>query len=659
MASRVTTSAAVQSCTETYNHAGPGAAIIAAFKLAAVGTTNTIQAGAKASLAARLTRQAGATLPLRLVGQPLEAGASIALGDAGTGQGTGGNPADAGASIALRQVGATRAAGATASIFPHLWRDAGATVALKAPSTVAAGASMALAVYVPPIPKGFTVIHAGQDITPYVDELSYSGQSVLGQGAGVGSGGSSSSSGCSFTTTLGPMKAAIGAGQTPSGSDLVRQGEVLVYDYTGKQVFGGHVVSFEDATDGLTIKTSFSCVDYWQALDRIEVNEKFLNSNDVAIIKSLLTTYAAWVDQSLLPSAGSYAYDVKAAKDTLKQVIQKIADDTGYMVWVDESKRIHYSDPTSASTAPFTLSDDPNSTTSFGHQITKHTLDDTGVINRVTFYGGSNSSADFTQDLSVQANGTNTTFFIAYYPYDASDGAMHVVKNSVELALGSVFDTGDSGKFVSQGGTSDVLMNAASKILMFDTAPAATDTLTFRYKYRTPLVIIMSSQTSHDYYGDWYDGRITDSNVFAANIALQRCRVLLAQQAFGLESLSVKTWTPGLTAGQLLRVTNSVRAIDESFIIQKVQTTPLGGGLFEYSLDLGAWNWNLLDILVQNARILNATDNNSEEDISIIQAKETTTAASVTIAINRSTNPSGLYYAGQPTTLSGFFTVTG
>ncbi len=66
--------------------------------------------------------------------------------------------------------------------------------------------------------------------------------------------------------------------------------------------------------------------------------------------------------------------------------------------------------------------------------MTSFTLDDDATVNRVYFYGGKQVSDDFTQDLSVQANGSNKVFQLLYHPNDASDGSIHVNVAGVDLA---------------------------------------------------------------------------------------------------------------------------------------------------------------------------------------------------------------------------------
>lgn len=458
---------------------------------------------------------------------------------------------------------------------------------------------------------------------------------------------------------------------------LVRQGELVVVDASGSKVFGGYVTKLTDQTavHELVPYTQIDAVDYWADLDRVQVNEAYTGRSDTYIIRDLLTKYAPWIDQSLIPGTDNYTFTKRLIRSkTLRQAIQEIADITGFMVWADADTRLHYSSATSASTAPFDLSDDPNFISSQPHVIGSgggggggYTEDLNAIINRVFFYGGRKPSDDFDQDLSVQANGNNTQFALLYYPHEASDGKVHVIKNGTDLVLYSVFDTDPTHKLKSDPngvGTADVLINADAETLIFDTAPLATDTLICRYRYQTPLVIILKSTTSFQTFGRWFDGKIVDESVLDINTALQRARTLLAEQAFGLVTIQATTWTSGLQAGQLVRIVNRARGLDGTYLIQKVETKPLGAGSFEYDLTLGAWNWSLIDLLIWQARQADSQDTTSEADTDIIQAQEHATAATAVAVWINHVRQSGVYYSRTSAVgdghdaYSGFFTVT-
>src|SRR5262249_11518693 len=132
------------------------------------------------------------------------------------------------------------------------------------------------------------------------------------------------------------------------------------------------------------------------------------------------------------------------------------------------------------------------------------------------------------------------------------------------------------------------------------------------------------------FYGSYLDGVITDETIFDQQTAVRRCRQLLLEQSKGLTTLTLSCWKAGLVAGHVLRVDHTVRNIHDSFIIQEVRAVPLGAGHFRYDITLGAWNWNLVDVVLQLARAANPSDETSNLDatpISIQQAQDNLTVA--------------------------------
>ena len=123
---------------------------------------------------------------------------------------------------------------------------------------------------------------------------------------------------------------------------------------------------------------------------------------------------------------------------TLQDAIQAVTDTAGQVIWITPDKKLHYIPLTGASSAAYSISDSPNRMTCFSAAITKYEVDDTAAINRVYFYGGNYLSGNVTQDITTQSNGINTLFALAYYPYEASDGYVHVWVGGVAQAVRSL-----------------------------------------------------------------------------------------------------------------------------------------------------------------------------------------------------------------------------
>lgn len=436
---------------------------------------------------------------------------------------------------------------------------------------------------------------------------------------------------------------------------LVRQGEVTITDPNGVRVFGGFVGKLDDASNRTHVYTQVSCYDYWQALAHITINEVFDGISDIAVIRSLITKYAPWVDLSLLPTftSGTLLGQVWRNK-SLQWGIQKVADITGRQVYIDPHKRLIYNTPTLAPAAPFTLSDSPDFSTSFPHAIDTFTIDDTAIINRVTLYGGKRPTPDFAQDISTQANGSNTVFMLAYYPRKSSSGKVIVTVNGTQLALGYAIGTGSANQLISQGGSADVLLNADARTLTFDIPPAAGATVICIYRYQLPLVVQLTEKNSYAFFGQYYDGVISDETVVDSATAIQRCRVLLLEQAYGLTTIKLRCWRGGLQAGQLLTLTNTVRGLTGvTYIIQEVSAKPVTPLDVEYTVTLGAWNWNLVDVLSNLAVRTAGQDLAQQETITPTQVNiPTALGVSLAVVVKPATRPMAQYSPGVTTSIN-------
>lgn len=500
----------------------------------------------------------------------------------------------------------------------------------------------------------FQVLHAGQDITNYVDQLSIDIHDTLGQGAGAGSSGSTQGRAATFkfNSTLGPLSSAIGAGQTPTGGPkLVRQGEVVIKDASGTIIFGGFVTKMTDTTTSVIgqTKQSFTTlegIDYSTSLQRTLINESFSASSDIFMIRTIMQKYAPWVKLDYLPTFPAYTFEIKNFRSqSIEQVLQTISGVTGYLMYVDYQKYLHYVSPTSVTSAPFSLSTSPNFVRSFPHNVAEYLIDDTSAINRVFFYGGTKLSNDVTQDVSPLANGSNVVFMYAYFPSPASDGHYHVNINGTDASFGIANGSGAGNTFISAGGTASILLDPGSRTVTFDTPPAAGTTILLKYRYSYPMSVLITDEKSHKFFGDPYlDGTIDDNTVVDLPTAIQRCKVLLSQQAYGLTSLKVDCWKAGIQAGMIIQLTNAMRGINGTFIVQEVQISPIGGGNFVYHLSLGAWNWNLIDFLLKLPTLSTFTDDQSDnqETITINSVQAPMTMTDVWAS---KTSTSGSYYS--------------
>lgn len=328
---------------------------------------------------------------------------------------------------------------------------------------------------------------------------------------------------------------------------------------------------------------------------------------------------------------------------TLLDCLQDVIDSTGNQAWIDPYKNFRYVSPTAAQTAPFGLSNDPNFNTTFQVGIESYETDDTAAINRVYFYGGKKLSNDFIQDLSTQANGTNTTFMLAYYPSPSSDGNIYAIVNGTYYIPGRQDGGTAADKLISDGGTAVVLLNADAHTLIFNSAP--TGTVQAKYRYELPLLVTLVSKPSYQFFGTYLDGTLSDSSVVDINIAVQRCKILLLEQAYGLTTIKARCWRAGLQSGMAISLYHSIRQINSVFIVQEVDTKPLGNGIFQYDITLGAWNWSMVDVLNHVISALIPEDDSTDESETPVDDEEADDQLTLTDTATATTANFGGYQA--------------
>jgi hypothetical protein len=441
---------------------------------------------------------------------------------------------------------------------------------------------------------------------------------------------------------------------------LVRQGKVQIYDASGNNIYTGFAAKLDDKTDKTKVYTEVECYDQWQDMDRVIVNKVYINQSDVAIIRDLFTSYAPQIDLSLVPTSGSFVFpDLKFREKSLQHAAQYVADTTGFQLYITPAGKLLYQPLTAAGNAPFSLTDtNPNGVTTAGLWVTEYTQDDNAIVNRVFVHGGNKLSSDFTQDISNQVTATNLIFTLAYVPHKASDGAIHVTANGVALVVGYA---NSSDALKSAGGTKDVLIDQDNHTATFSSVPATP--LTVKYRYYAPLIVVVTNAASFTYFGRYFDTEVNDSSIVDSPTALARARALLATQGFGLTHIVLGTRMAGLQAGMLVRIDHSVRNIHDTYQVQKVTYQAHGNGVYFYEVELGAWKWSIVDVLMWADR---HGLNDQTEDVSedVINAQQLLANVAVTTSLTTSLRTGGGYYARTAPVgdghdaYAGLFTIT-
>lgn len=422
----------------------------------------------------------------------------------------------------------------------------------------------------------FQITVGGVDITPYVNEKdTFQIEEALDQRTAT----------CEFIVRDAGCDAILG------------MKEIEIFDNAGHKLYGGFAAQISDASDTKTHMLDVQGIDYTQRLSHRMCNEIFIETGDVTILRTLLIKYAPWVDLGHLPSGNTTIVPrFPLNRKDLLTAIRQLSDVTGYVFWVDNYKNANYQNPDSSVPAPFGISDHADNLKDFSGLISKHELDYTNLTNRVFVIGGTTLSSDYTQDMSVAADGTNKVFFYQYRPKGTSRliNKTHKIEVYVD-GEAQVVGTENFNNLKPQD-IYDCLVNLDEKLLRFAFAPRAGAKVITKYRYEIPILLAIQNIKSFRVFGDWFDAKIADNRIVDASVAQLRGQTIVNQFSFGetvgqIDDIRVG----GLHVGQNIPIYNRVRNINGNFLIRQLTITSKGNGDLRYSIQYGHHNRSLID----------------------------------------------------------------
>lgn len=373
--------------------------------------------------------------------------------------------------------------------------------------------------------------------------------------------------------------------------------EVVLTDAAGTIIFGGWMNNPKFHMDGLTHIWECEAREYGIILDQRRVNRTYVNVTDIAAIADsnigLIPLYAPELatDVSFIMNIDRQQFP----RQTIREALRAICDYTGGDFYVGYDKVLHYFKPGGIE-APFALSDSPDYATTYPMFDWVYERDSTQLKNRVIVHGGEYISSPFTETFTGDGA---TTVFTTEHP---KPQPMLVTVAGTTLAVGLSALNKYSDGFA-------VLVDDVNQTWTFQSPPASGDSVVLQYQYRAPIQVQVISVASHLLYGRYYDDFINDQSLLSQQAAIDRGNSDLAQFAFTRELATCKTLQPGLRSGMVVNVTdahtrdsNGGTLSAHPMLVQQVTTTGLGGGYFQYELQLGNYNQDILMQIVGYAQ---------------------------------------------------------
>lgn len=289
---------------------------------------------------------------------------------------------------------------------------------------------------------------------------------------------------------------------------------------------------------------------------------------------------------------------------TTKELLATLSNSSGYYYYVDYYFDLHYCPP-GYEQAQFGLfgndsTNQPNSAPTDGTLPTyayyayKWMNDGTQIKDRVKVFGGKFLAPQITDTLTG-IDGVKKDFLLSQQPFNVTQ----VKRDGVDITT----TTGVTGvQTLGVGGIVATYDKAAPK-LHFQTAPTASGSITYTYESNA-IVRVRALDSIASYNNRIYDSKVNDTALNSITAATQRGLAELVQYSQSRVLIQLTT-QQALSAGQSVQFTSTYDNLTRiPMLVQRVEITAKGNSIYEYKCDLGAYNPDLVSILVNIHKVL-------------------------------------------------------
>ncbi len=353
------------------------------------------------------------------------------------------------------------------------------------------------------------------------------------------------------------------------------------------------------ASNSILIDTFYLVnTNYVNALDSTGIINSSVNANYTTSSQFVSSGNGVYTQITTNHTVAGVTIDYLSVTDmTFKDVLATLANSSGFYYYVDPYFDLHYAPP-GYDAAGFGLAGNgtaPNASPTDGSLPTyafysyKYVNDGSQVKNRVKVFGGKFLAPAITD--SFTGDGSTKNFLLSQQPYNVQQ----VLNNGVDIT----HTTGVSGVQTLGVGGIVALYDKATPTLKFQTAPGNGNAVKITYTYENNVIIRTRDVGSIGQFGGRiFDSKINDTSLNSVAAADQRGLAELVQFSVprGVATLTVQQYLP---AGQSVQVTSGYDGLSKRpFLVQRSIYRYKGNGIYESAVELGAYNPDLVAILV-------------------------------------------------------------
>lgn len=342
----------------------------------------------------------------------------------------------------------------------------------------------------------------------------------------------------------------------------------------GATVFGGFVTGVEvSAVDTVTgTRYSVECKDWSILLDTVTVNKAYgpydngstmVDYTDKAIVANLFSTYLSGegFDATTNVNVQKTAMEIGFENVSLRAALNALAVRAGADWFIDGSKNLWWFNPTNPGNAAFSISSDsPNYSTSYPplRGSVRRSVDTLNVANRIVVLGGYLDTRTY-ENFTYRAG--KSVYSVANKPIKSvvqvranTTGVGPMPATSSDNRLGFA----PKDKLIANGGEAWYLVDLQAGTVSIDATITnyctAGDLITIDYVYLTQITASATDAASIATYGRTISRTFYNEELSSTTAAEEFAAQLLAENAYGRETISLEVAEYGLLAGKLLTV---------------------------------------------------------------------------------------------------------
>jgi hypothetical protein len=390
---------------------------------------------------------------------------------------------------------------------------------------------------------------------------------------------------------------------------------VLLPDQTTTRMrwlFNGYIKNLKWSYDGTNRTYVMECASMGDVIDNgAIINENFEATTDQSIINTIISTYFPttlssgqqndWTPHTTVQYGQSISA-VAFGDVSFRDILNELADATGFIYFVDPYSYVHYND-TPYDYAPFSVDvDAPDYVTAFPPQNYLVESDGAQLSNSVKVLGGqyyTSSSDPFSGD------GHTKDFTLTSIPQNIQNisigGVTYAPTNSNKIGVYGQDTLGFNNIVVTY--------DRNSSVVHFYTAPVSgTDNVVITYNtYRNVAVQVEDNASVGQFQGRRFYSKVTDTTIADNTTAQVRGLSEIGKYAYPLPVLTFDLTNLFADRGTTIMVYSALDGFDPlPCVVQQVKLKSLGGGVNVYSYTCGTYRPSMTDAMRNNAKALQA-----------------------------------------------------